>query len=74
MCDVLVFVFTHRVWLRLADDDVSELFVSPIRSLVNYSLPLKMEPRQNSETSVVSHPKPHTVGKPRNQEISFRSR
>jgi hypothetical protein len=52
----LVFGFTHAVWLRLAEDDVSELS-------------LECGTDKEFLNVVVRQPKPHTVGKSKNQEI-----
>jgi hypothetical protein len=73
----LVSGFSHGVWLRLADDDVSELFVGSILKghlhCLSLSLQLTFENLMDREfrNVVLGQLKPHTVGRPENQDIEL---
>jgi hypothetical protein len=62
----LVFGFTHGVWLRLADDDVSERFVG---SILKHQLTFDGTDKE-FRNIVFSQPEPHAMGEHKNQDIS----
>ena len=68
----MLFGFSHGVWLKLTDDDVSELFVSPIYKVYGLLPTVSVDFENGTDKkfrNVVIQPKPHTVGKTRNRNI-----